>query len=422
MRNILVVEDSPMVLKILEQMFRQQADLQPLFCATLHEAQVLLEASAELFFAAIIDLNLPDAPNGEIVDLVLQYQLPSIVLTGSYDEQRREEMLLKGVVDYVLKENQYSYDYAFRLLHRLQRNRTIKILVADDSNATRHFIRNVLSSHLYQIHEAADGEEALRILQEQPDFDLLITDHSMPGISGFELTKVLRQKLKRHDLCILGLSADSKGSLSAQFIKHGADDFLRKPFCPEELTCRVTTTLERRELLNALQRAAQIDSLTDLYNRRAFYEQGHNLLQVARRSQRPMSVAMLDLDLFKRINDNFGHACGDAALVGFARLLQEAFGQTLIGRLGGEEFALLSKLPAEQLASQLEQLRQRCAAVAYAKGAPPLSFSAGVYQSADETLESLLHHADLRLYQAKQQGRGRTCSQLDGQPAAQPIT
>lgn len=418
MRNILVVEDSPMVLKILEQMFRQQADLQPLFCATLNEAQVLLEASAELFFAAIIDLNLPDAPNGEIVDLVLHYQLPCIVLTGSYDEQRREEMLLKGVVDYVLKESQYSYDYAFRLLHRLERNRSVKILVADDSNATRHFIRNVLRSHLYQIHEAADGEEALRILQEQPDFDLLITDHSMPGISGFELTKLLRQKLKRDDLCILGLSADSKGSLSAQFIKQGADDFLRKPFCPEELTCRVMSTLERRELLNALQRAAQIDSLTNLYNRRAFYEQGHNLLQAARRSQRPLSVAMLDLDLFKRINDDFGHASGDAALVGFARLLQEAFGQTLIGRLGGEEFALLSPLPAAQLVSQLDQLRQRCAAVPYAKGAPPLSFSAGVYQGADEALETLLQQADQRLYQAKQQGRARTCWQLDGQPGA----
>lgn len=421
MRNILVVEDSPMVLKILEQMFRQQADLQPLFCATLNEAQVLLEASAELFFAAIIDLNLPDAPNGEIVDLVLHYQLPCIVLTGSYDEQRREEMLLKGVVDYVLKESQYSYDYAFRLLHRLERNRSVKILVADDSNATRHFIRNVLRSHLYQIHEAADGEEALRILQEQPDFDLLITDHSMPGLSGFELTKVLRQKLKRHDLSILGLSADSKGSLSAQFIKHGADDFLRKPFCPEELTCRVMSTLERRELLQALQRAAQIDSLTNLYNRRAFYEQGHNLLQAARRSQRPLSVAMLDLDLFKRINDDFGHASGDAALVGFARLLQEAFGHTLIGRLGGEEFALLSPLPAEQLASQLDQLRQRCAAVPYAKNAPPLSFSAGLYQSTGEELEVLLQQADLRLYQAKQQGRARTCTQLAEQPATSLI-
>lgn len=413
MRNILVVEDSPLVLKILEQMFRQQADLQPLFCATMAEAQVLLETSASLFFAAIIDLNLPDAPNGEIVDLVLAHKLPCIVLTGSYDEQRREDMLLKGVVDYVLKESQHSYEYAFRLLHRLERNRSVKILVTDDSPPTRHLIRNVLSSHLYQISEAVDGEQALQILKQQPDIDLLIVDHTMPGMSGFELTKLLRQQLKRHDLCILGLSADSKGSLSAQFIKQGADDFLRKPFYPEELTCRVMSILERRELLNAMQRAAQIDSLTNLYNRRAFYAQGLQLLQAARRSKRPVSVAMLDLDLFKRINDSYGHASGDAALIGFAGLLQQAFGQTLIGRLGGEEFALLSPLPAEQLSAQLDQLRQRCAAVHYASGAPPLSFSAGISQSHTDDLETLLHQADLRLYQAKTQGRGRCCVVLD---------
>jgi diguanylate cyclase (GGDEF)-like protein len=418
-RNILVVEDSPLVLKILEKMFRQQADLQPIFCASMAEAQVMLESSAELLFAAIIDLNLPDAPNGEIVDVVLHYRLPCIVLTGSFNEQRREEMLLKGVVDYVQKENQYSFDYAFRLLHRLERNRSIKILVAEDSQPTRHLIRNVLRSHLYQIHEAEDGEQALRILHEQPDFDLLITDHSMPGLSGFELTKLLRQKLKRHDLCIIGLSADSKGSLTAQFIKHGADDFLRKPFCPEELTCRVTSTLERREMLQALQRNAQIDSL-NLYNSRAFYEQAGQLLQAAVRSNRPVSVAMLDLDLFKRINDNYGHASGDAALIGFAELLQETFGQTLIGRLGGEEFALLSSLSALQLSAQLDQLRQQCAAVHYANNAPPLSFSAGVYQG-HEDLSALLHQADLRLYQAKQQGRGRCCLALDEQAEAPAI-
>lgn len=412
MRNILVVEDSQLVLNVLERMFRQQADLQPLFCASLHEAQVLLETSAELFAAAIIDLNLPDAPDGEIVDLVLQYHLPCIVLTASYDEQRREEMLLKGVVDYVLKESQYSYEYAFRLLHRLERNRSVKILVADDSNATRHLIYNVLSSHLYQLQEAESGEQALEILKQQPDIDLLIVDHTMPGMSGFELTKLLRQQLKRQDLCILGLSADSKGSLSAQFIKHGADDFLRKPFYPEELTCRVMSTLERRELLNAMQRAAQIDSLTNLYNRRAFYEQAQQLLQAARRSQRTLSVAMLDLDLFKRINDSYGHASGDLALSGFARLLQEAFGQTLIGRLGGEEFALLSPLPAATLSAQLDLLRTRCASVHYAADAPPLSFSAGVYESASDELEALLHQADQRLYQAKQLGRGQSCVAL----------
>lgn len=410
MRNILVVEDSPLVLKILEHLFRQEADLQPLFCASLGEAQVLLEASSALFFAAIVDLNLPDAPHGEIVDLVLQYSLPCIVLSGSYDEQRRDELLLKGVVDYVLKESQHSYEYAFRLIHRLERNSHMKILVAEDSDATRHFIRRILTPQLYQIIDASDGNEALRILQEQPDIDLLLVDHSMPGISGFELVKLLRQKMKRHELIILGLSADTKGSLSAMFIKHGADDFLRKPFCPEELNCRVMSSLERRDLLQALKQAALFDALTGLYNRRAFYEQGTELLRLARKGNRLLSVAMLDIDHFKQINDTFGHASGDNALILFARTLQQTFPDALCGRLGGEEFALISQLDSAILCACLEDMRQHCATLQYATDAPALNFSAGICQDTlyQCDLEELLQQADMQLYQAKRGGRGRT--------------
>nr|WP_276583884.1 diguanylate cyclase [Pseudomonas sp. RIT-PI-AD] len=407
----MVVEDSPLVLKILEHLFRQEHGLQPLFCASLGEAEVLLETSAELLFAAIVDLNLPDAPNGEIVDLVMRYNLPCIVLSGSYNEQRRDELLLKGVVDYVLKESQYSYEFAFRLIHRLESNCNVKILVAEDSDATRHFIRRVLTPHLYQIIEATDGNEALRILQERPDIDLFLVDHSMPGLSGFELVKLLRQKLKRNELIILGLSADNKGSLSATFIKHGADDFLRKPFCPEELNCRVMSTLERRDLVRALKQSAQFDSLTNLYNRRAFYEQGIQLFRQAQRGGQDISVAMLDLDLFKSINDEFGHASGDAALVSFSRSLLAAFPDALLGRLGGEEFALVSKQDAATLHAALDRLRDTCAHLKYSVGAPPLSFSAGVYYGAPDDLESLLHQADMRLYRAKREGRGRTISE-----------
>ncbi|BBP80827.1 response regulator [Pseudomonas sp. No.21] len=408
MRNILVVEDSPLVLKILEHLFRQEPDLQPVFCASCAEAEVLLETSAALFFAAIVDLNLPDAPDGEIVDLVLRYELPCVVLSGSYKEQRRDELLLKGVVDYVLKESQHSYEYVFRLLHRLVRNCGVKILVAEDSEATRNFVRRVLTPHLYQIIEARDGDEALHILQEQPDIDLLLVDHGMPGISGFDLVKMLRQKLHRTELIILGLSADQKGSLSAMFIKHGADDFLRKPFCTEELNCRVMSTLERRDLMRALKQAALFDSLTNLYNRRAFYEQGLQLFQQAQRAGQELSVAMLDLDFFKQINDKFGHASGDTALVMFSRVLAHAFPDALLGRLGGEEFALVSKGDAPTVKAALDQLRRNCARLKYAADAPPLSFSAGVYQGVPEDLESLLHEADQRLYQAKHEGRGRT--------------
>ncbi|MCU9948177.1 diguanylate cyclase [Pseudomonas sp. PDM13] len=408
MRNILVVEDSPLVLKILEHLFRQEPDLQPLFCASRAEAEVLLETSASLFFAAIVDLNLPDAPDGEVVPLVLRYKLPCIVLTGSYNEQRRDELLLKGVVDYVLKESQHSYEYAFRLLHRLARNCGVKILVAEDSDATRNFVRRVLTPHLYQVIEARDGDEALRILQEQPDIDLLLVDHGMPGISGFDLVKMLRQKMRRNELIILGLSADQKGSLSAMFIKHGADDFLRKPFCSEELNCRVMSTLERRDLMRALKQAALFDSLTNLYNRRAFYEQGLQLFQQAQRAGQELSVAMLDLDFFKLINDEFGHASGDTALVMFSRVLAHALPDALLGRLGGEEFAVVSKSDAATLKATLDQLRRNCARLKYAPDAPPLSFSAGIYQGPPEDLESLLHEADQRLYQAKHEGRGRT--------------
>ena len=407
MRNILVIEDSPLVLKILDHLFRKESGFQPIFCASFAEAQVMLETSASLFFAAFVDLNLPDAPDGEIVDLVMSYYLPCIVLSGTYDEQRRDQMLLKGVVDYVLKESQHSYEYAFRLLHRLESNSAVKILIADDSEATRNYIRHVLTPHRYQILEACDGDDALRLLQEQHDIDLLVVDHSMPGLSGFDLVKLLRQKMKRHELIILGLSADTKGSLSAKFIKHGADDFLRKPFYPEELNCRVMSTLERRDLMRALKRAAQFDALTGLNNRRAFYEHGQQLFVKARSGGHELSVAMLDLDFFKRINDEHGHASGDAALVGFARALAAAFPDALLGRLGGEEFAMVSQQDAQSLNAALDQLRTQCASIRYAADATPLSFSAGIYYGTPDDLENFLHLADKRLYQAKTQGRGR---------------
>jgi diguanylate cyclase (GGDEF)-like protein len=118
---------------------------------------------------------------------------------------------------------------------------------------------------------------------------------------------------------------------------------------------------------------------------------------------------MLDLDHFKRINDQFGHASGDAALLTFANALRTAFPQALQGRLGGEEFALLSPLlTAEQLSQQLDRFREQLSTLSYSPGAPPLSFSAGVYQGWDDKLENLLRLADENLYQAKANGRGRT--------------
>jgi diguanylate cyclase (GGDEF)-like protein len=128
-------------------------------------------------------------------------------------------------------------------------------------------------------------------------------------------------------------------------------------------------------------------------------------------ARRDLSVAMIDLDFFKRINDEYGHASGDTALIGFARAFSPTFPDALLGRLGGEEFAMVSQQDAATLSDTLDQLRSHCATLKYAIGAPPLSFSAGIYHGAPDDLESLLHQADLRLYQAKNLGRGRNCWQ-----------
>ncbi|PPC77839.1 diguanylate cyclase response regulator [Pokkaliibacter plantistimulans] len=415
MRNILVVEDSPLVLKILNRQFKQEKNLTSVMCASAGEAQLMLETSSALFDAAIVDLNLPDAPNGEIVDLILSYKVPCIVLTSSYDEQRRDDLFMKGVVDYVIKESQYSYDYVFRLIHRLEQNRKIKIMIAEDSTSARHFIHRVLSSHQYQIVEARDGEESLKLLEQHADTDLLILDHGMPGIQGFELVKILRQKQKRQDLLILGVSADPKGSLSAMFIKHGADDFLRKPFCAEELTCRVMAMVERRDLTQALRQAALFDSLTGLYNRRAFYAEGGRVLKQAQELQYPISVAVIDLDHFKKINDTYGHSVGDNALKHFSRAFRKAFTDDVLVRLGGEEFGLVSYHSSEVVAQRLDKLRRDCQQIAYTEGdITPLSFSAGVYSGIADSVDILLHLADQLLYQVKHQGRGHTLTEQQG--------
>ena len=409
MAAVLVIEDSPIILKILGHMFRRTPEYEAVFCASAAEAEILLD-SAEHFVAAVVDLHLPDAPNGEVVDLILKHRVPCIVLSGLQDESRREELLLKGVVDYVYKENQQSYDYVFHLLGRLEKNTHIKILIADDSAPTRKFIGQCLKAQRYQLLEAENGKQALQLLEQHPDTRLLIADYNMPEMDGIALVKHLRHEQKRKKLSIIGLSAESEGFLSARFIKHGADDFLRKPFYPEELHIRVMHCLERQELIGQLYQLAHCDSLTGLFNRRHFFANAPELLLKAREQNTVPCVAMLDIDHFKRINDDFGHDIGDVVLKAFARLLKDNFTGSLLARLGGEEFALLvSDQNPASLAAELDDLRERCAQLVYGPtGVPELSFSAGL-SAQGEDIDALLKDADEWLYHAKESGRGRCC-------------
>ncbi|MBU2711842.1 GGDEF domain-containing response regulator [Zooshikella harenae] len=406
--SILIVEDSPIVLKIMQHLLEKHQIFFPVFVATYGEAEIFLESQEHPFFAAVVDLNLPDAPHGEIVDLVLSYQIPCIVLSGSYDDQRRIQLQDKGIVDYIVKESRVSYEFVIKLLERLVKNQHVKILVADDSKSSRSFCKKALHLHLYQMLEAETGLQALNILHEQPDIKMLIVDYNMPEMDGYELVKTIRHKDNNKSLCIIGVSGMESGSLSARFIKMGANDFLKKPFYQEELHCRVMHNIEEMELIAKIQDTANRDYLTGLFNRRYFVAKAEEYLQTALQENRHLSFALLDIDFFKGINDRYGHDVGDQVLKKMGLLLAEKFRRFLVARLGGEEFCILMPgMDIEHSAQLLSGFKNYISDQSIDIENETLSFtiSIGVTEKLKPTLLEMMTEADRLLYRAKEAGR-----------------
>ncbi len=276
MPSVLIVEDSQVVIKVLRYIANKVlTTFDVVFAMNAEEARNEL-ARRDDWFASIVDLNLPDAPNGEMVDFMLQQKIPTIVLTGRMGDENRDALLRQGIVDYVQKEGIYSYQYAVNLINRLYRNRDIKVMIAEDSSVTRWFIADLLRRHQFQVVEAENGQQALEAILADQSIDILLTDYNMPEMNGFSLIHALRYKHEKTDLVIIGLSSADDKYLSAKFIKNGDDDFLYKPFSHEEFLCRIMHAVESMERTKELHRLAYTDALTNLHNRRYFMEQARN--------------------------------------------------------------------------------------------------------------------------------------------------
>ncbi|MBY5992532.1 diguanylate cyclase [Ferrimonas balearica] len=419
MLKVLIVEDSAVVTKVLRHLVDSDPQLQAEFVDSLAAAQSAL-AQTNDYFAAIVDLTLPDARDGEAVDFTLAQGLPTIVLTGVFDPQMRERLQSRGIVDYITKENRYSYQRALALVHRLARNRHTQVVVAEDSSSVRRHIVTLLERHHYRVHQATNGREALALLTQHPQTRLLITDYQMPEVDGFTLTQELRHRIGPDRLAIIGLSTSGEPNLSARFIKYGADDFLHKPFCPEEFYCRVQSNIEALERLMALEESARRDPLTGLHNRRHFFAEAPGLLSQAQSQGHPLAVAVLDVDHFKKINDHYGHQTGDEVLKALAQALSQGFARFLLARAGGEEFFLMMPgVDSDKGRQLLDSLRTQLARhpLRASGEAIPIRFSAGITDERGLDLEQMLAQADRYLYQAKAAGRDRV---VDDSCALQP--
>ncbi|UZP66271.1 response regulator [Desulfovibrio mangrovi] len=258
-RTVLIIEDSHVQSKIISKQITALTQFETVIANTMEEARHLLETAREHLFIAVIDLNLPDAPDGEAVDLCLEHGVPSVVLTATFNENIRKRFLERNVSDYFFKGTIQDMDPLMYSLERVFKNQFATVLIVDDSRMALAHMRHLLEVQRFQVLEAEDGVQALSVLEQHPEVSLIITDYNMPEMDGFELVRNVRSRHKAHRMAVIGVSAAGSGALSAQFLKNGANDFITKPFEAEEFYWRVNQTMEMLDImasLSACQEAA----------------------------------------------------------------------------------------------------------------------------------------------------------------------
>ncbi|MBD9367767.1 diguanylate cyclase [Xanthomonas sp. XNM01] len=410
-QRVLLVENSRAYVQLVAQAIEQTLKLPVTVAASLADARRAL-AEHDDWFMVLTGLVLSDGDRDAIVDCFLGHGLPTVIVSGVYDEDLRERLLRRQIIDFVLKNTPGSLDYILWLIQRLERNRRISALVVDDSPSARAYASSLLEMFGYRVVQAAEGTSALEALEADPTIRLAVVDQEMPGMQGIELTRRLRAMRARDRVAVIGISGRDDPGLVARFLKNGANDFLRKPFSREEFFCRVSQNVDQLELIGSLQDLATRDFLTGLPNRRHFLEQAERLVPQLLDGNDHVAVAMLDIDHFKRINDSWGHETGDHALRAVAAQVSvQARADDQIGRFGGEEFCLLVPgLDATELHVYFEQLRRRIEELQVPIRGEALRMTASIGVCAampGDSLHHLLTEADRNLYLAKAGGRNR---------------
>lgn len=287
-----------------------------------------------------------------------------------------------------------------------------KVLIIDDSPSLAAFYAAHLNEAGFVCQVVTDPLKSLEALNDQPP-ELILLDMNMPGASGQEIAKVIRQQDAYLSIPLVFLSAESDVGRQREAMSLGGDEFLQKPIQPEHLISAVRSRVIRYRALRALMVR---DSLTGLLNHTSYKERLRAEVARAKRQHKLLSVAIIDIDHFKKVNDTYGHPAGDRVIKNLSRLLKQRLrGADVIGRYGGEEFALaLPDTPIGVAMGVINSLRESFAAIEQHAGNATFqnTFSAGVAECSPQhpelmDAEALIKAADEAMYASKHGGRNR---------------
>jgi len=409
--RILLVEDSAFFAAAVRRQIEIIGGIVVDHAETLADARRLIAEHGSHYALAVLDVILPDSSDAEVVDLCARQDIPSLVFTSLVSEDFRERLMSMKVIDYIIKDNPASLSILSSVVARILKNRNTKAMIVDDSRTARDYIGDLLAHYKFQVFKADSGQEALAVLGEHPDIRLVVTDYHMPQMNGVEMIRAIRRTHPREELAIIGISAGGGSAAAAMFIKHGANDYITKPFLREEFFFRINQNMDTLDLLSAYKKAANHDFLTGLYNRRHLTDMGEKLYASQKRGKLRLIAILLDIDFFKAVNDEYGHDVGDTVLVAVADRLRLAIRETdLIARVGGEEFGILAvNLPPEHEDAYFERLRSAISELAVPVDGKIIRITAslGVCTLPFDGLREMLHAADTALYKAKALGRNR---------------
>ena len=365
--------------------------------------------------ALIVDVNLPDETLTGLeyaasVQQRLDKPLPLLVITTQDDFATHLEAVRVGALGFFTKpvdipqlENRLERCFA------QQQGEPYRVLIIDDDHELASRFSLILrgaNMRVDMLHEPAN------IFSHMRDFnpEVVLLDVNMPGCTGPELAQIIRMNDDWLRVPIIYLSAETDINRQLSALIKAGDDFVTKPISDNALIATVFSRAQRARLLsNALSR----DSLTGLLKHADIKEQAAVEMERAQRSGKPASVGMLDIDFFKKVNDNYGHAAGDNVIRTLANLLRQRLRRVdSLGRYGGEEFlVVLPDCTAEQALRVLDEIRLRFAELTFIAGGREFSvtLSAGIASTETPSIDAseLLDKADQALYAAKNGGRNQ---------------
>jgi diguanylate cyclase (GGDEF)-like protein len=409
--GVVIVEDDGSLGEDLSLHLRYYGYQTRLFSSPAEALQAILSTPPAL---VVLDIMFAEGVNAGL-DLATQVHrhlgdlVPILIVSVRADFEARLRAVRAGVGAYLVK----PVDMA-ALIEKVDElcgigdGEPFRILIVEDSQSLAFFYATILEQAGFLTQVVNDP---LTALEKIGDFhpELILMDLYMPGCTGLELAAVIRQQEAYHGIPIVFLSSELSPERQFAAMQSGGDDFLTKPIAATHLVnvCRLRAGRARET-----QRLITSDSLTGLLNHTSGKERLDAELARARRDDKVISVVMLDIDLFKGINDSYGHPTGDRVIKTLARLLRQRLrASDTLCRYGGEEFLLiLPGTPKETAGPLLEQIRQDFSTLRhqYRETYFNATLSAGICDSATEPeATALLDAADAALYRAKRSGRNR---------------